>query len=107
MTDPRFSRSRSSGFSTGKQFVAGYAPRHLCTTARSPDGSTGRQWCYVEAQLLSADQPAWNYCNPVTDYDELRQSATVTFVEEAAGVRATVAKLERAQQKGEEALELF
>ena len=43
----------------------------------------------------------------VTDYDELRQSAAVTFAEKAAEVRATVAKLERAQQKGVAALELF
>merc|ERR1719222_1836201 len=78
-----------------------------CTTARSPDGSVGRQWCYVEPQLLSADHQSWNYCSPVTDYDELRQSAAAAFVEKVAELRTTVSKLERAQQKGEAALELF
>merc|ERR1711935_761914 len=46
-------------------------------------------------------------CIPVTDYDELRQSAAVIFVEKVAEVRTTVAKPEKAQQKGEAALELF
>jgi exonuclease VII small subunit len=43
----------------------------------------------------------------VTDYDKLRQSAVSSFAAKAAEVRATVAKLERAQRKGETALELF
>ncbi|PFH33427.1 PA14 domain-containing protein [Besnoitia besnoiti] len=61
-----------------------------CTTARAPDGATGKpvplesptetlpvnsflpggEWCYVEVQLLGKGGRDWNWCIPPIDYGE-------------------------------------
>lgn len=61
-----------------------------CTTTRDPNGTSGKEWCYVEVQLLGkggvflrtpssdhsdANLKNWNYCQPVIDYDFIRSKA--------------------------------
>ncbi|XP_026193807.1 uncharacterized protein LOC34618352 [Cyclospora cayetanensis] len=43
-----------------------------CTDARSPDGTTGREWCYVEVQLLGKGPKDWDFCTPPLNYNALR-----------------------------------
>lgn len=47
-----------------------------CTATQSPDGQTGREWCYVEVQLQGTGPRDWDFCRPVIDYDYVRQIAT-------------------------------
>lgn len=77
-----------------------------CTGAPNPVGESGREWCYVEAQLSGA-APAWNYCAPVMDYDAVRASAGPVFKAKVDEVRAWVAKLQKTQRAAEQALDLY
>merc|ERR1712013_790435 len=77
-----------------------------CTDAPNPVGESGRSWCYVEPQLLG-DDPAWNYCAPVVNYDVLRKEAKQSFEERTLLVRAYVGKLQKAQRAAEKALDLY
>ena len=80
-----------------------------CTDAPNPAGESGRSWCYVEAQLLSADaaEAAWNYCAPVVDYDGVRQEVASIFADKAAEVQSLVAKLQKTQRAAEVALDKY
>mmetsp|Transcript_25819 Transcript_25819/g.65091 ORF Transcript_25819/g.65091 Transcript_25819/m.65091 type:complete len:236 (+) Transcript_25819:268-975(+) len=62
-------------------FIQDQQPFTNCTDIAAPTPSAenvvGREWCYVEAQLLNQPvngepAPNWGYCQPVPDYDELR-----------------------------------
>lgn len=46
-----------------------------CTTTEAPDGSVGREWCYVEVQLVGVGFRDWDFCAGVVDYDVLRSKA--------------------------------
>ncbi|KAK2194655.1 bifunctional Calcineurin B protein/Fibronectin type II domain/Fibronectin type II domain superfamily/PA14 domain/EF-Hand 1 [Babesia duncani] len=46
-----------------------------CTKTEAPDGSAGREWCYVEAQLVGTGFRDWDFCAPIIDYDMLRAKA--------------------------------
>ena len=85
----------------------GRGPRRCVGACRA--GETGREWCYVEAQLLSGAQTfgksAWNYCSPVTDYDTVRAASASAFAAKVSASRAWVARLQKAQRAGEKALE--
>ncbi|KAL8270762.1 hypothetical protein Esti_005317 [Eimeria stiedai] len=50
-----------------------------CTDARSPDGVTGREWCYVEVQLLGKGPKDWEFCTPPLNYNALRAFAKKEF----------------------------
>lgn len=80
-----------------------------CTDAPNPAGESGRSWCYVEAQLLSADaaEAAWNYCAPVVDYDGMRREVSSIFVDKAAAVQSLVSKLQKTQRAAEQALDKY
>ncbi|CDJ44191.1 hypothetical protein ETH_00010425 [Eimeria tenella] len=43
-----------------------------CTDTRSPEGSSGRQWCYLEVQLLGKGPRDWAFCAAPLDYNALR-----------------------------------
>ncbi|XP_026193447.1 uncharacterized protein LOC34622979 [Cyclospora cayetanensis] len=43
-----------------------------CTTARNPEGLSGREWCYVEVQLLGKGARDWDYCQEVVNYEAVR-----------------------------------
>ena len=80
-----------------------------CTDAPDPDGESGREWCYVEAQIIDADPKAaaWSYCAPVPDYDSLRASAGPMLNQKTKEVSMWVGKLQKAQRAAETTLELF
>ncbi|XP_954684.1 uncharacterized protein TA19560 [Theileria annulata] len=46
-----------------------------CTTTEAPDGSVGREWCYLEVQLIGTGARDWDFCAGVIDYDALRHKA--------------------------------
>lgn len=50
-----------------------------CTDAVSPDGTSGREWCYVEVQLLGKGTRDWDYCASAINYDKLRMQAKKVF----------------------------
>ncbi|ANQ05983.1 LCCL domain [Plasmodium coatneyi] len=50
-----------------------------CTSATSPDGTSGREWCYVEVQLLGKGSRDWDYCANAVNYDKLRLHAKKVF----------------------------
>ncbi|GAB64583.1 LCCL domain, partial [Plasmodium cynomolgi strain B] len=50
-----------------------------CTNATSPDGTSGREWCYVEVQLLGKGSRDWDYCANAVNYDKLRLHAKKVF----------------------------
>ncbi|GAW79088.1 LCCL domain-containing protein [Plasmodium gonderi] len=54
-----------------------------CTNATSPDGTTGREWCYVEVQLLGKGSRDWDYCTNGINYDKLRLHAKRVFEEKS------------------------
>mmetsp|Transcript_66174 Transcript_66174/g.183218 ORF Transcript_66174/g.183218 Transcript_66174/m.183218 type:complete len:146 (-) Transcript_66174:104-541(-) len=79
-----------------------------CTAAPNPEGESGRPWCYVEPQLLGvSDVPAWGFCAPVTDYDEVRAAVQTEVVAAGARVKGYVAKLQMAQNAAADALDMF
>ena len=58
------------------QFVHDQRDYAGCTTATAPSGSSGREWCYVEAQTSGVGENHWNYCLPAVDVASLvEQSA--------------------------------
>lgn len=50
-----------------------------CTIARSPDGTIGREWCYVEYQNSRESGSYWNFCVEVINYDTVRAKAKEIF----------------------------
>ncbi|KJP84988.1 hypothetical protein AK88_05383 [Plasmodium fragile] len=50
-----------------------------CTSATSPDGTSGREWCYVEVQLLGKGSRDWDYCANAVNYNKLRLHAKKVF----------------------------
>ncbi|KAL8453847.1 hypothetical protein Emag_001655 [Eimeria magna] len=51
-----------------------------CTDARSPDGVTGREWCYVEVQLLGKGPKDWEFCSPPLNYTSNTLAALPTLL---------------------------
>lgn len=54
-----------------------------CTDAVSPDGTSGREWCYVEVQLLGKGARDWDYCKEAINYNKLRIKAKRVFEEKS------------------------
>ncbi|KYO03734.1 LCCL domain-containing protein [Plasmodium gaboni] len=54
-----------------------------CSTSLSPDGTSGREWCYVEVQLLGKGSRDWDYCRDSINYDKLRLHAKKVFEEKS------------------------
>ena len=80
-----------------------------CTDAPNPMGESGREWCYVEAQLLasSSDVSAWDYCAPRPDYDALRVASKDIFASKISEIRGHVSQLQKAQHAAEEVLDMY
>ena len=71
-------------------------------------GESGREWCYVEAQLLGGGQfisAAWSFCSPAVAYDGVRGGSGKFFEDKVARVRYWVAKLQQAQRAAEKAFD--
>ncbi|XP_053992478.1 uncharacterized protein LOC128883794 [Hylaeus volcanicus] len=50
-----------------------------CTTTTSPDGQTGREWCFLADQLRIKNEKNWGYCSPPIDYNFIRAKANEAF----------------------------
>ncbi|CDR95453.1 PA14 domain containing protein, putative [Babesia bigemina] len=64
-----------------------------CTTSEAPDGSVGREWCYVEVQLVGVGFRDWDFCAGVVDYDVLRSKATLLSQLKASELAHSVLQL--------------
>uniref|UniRef100_A0A0G4HK36 PA14 domain-containing protein n=1 Tax=Chromera velia CCMP2878 TaxID=1169474 RepID=A0A0G4HK36_9ALVE len=78
-----------------------------CTTAAAPDGSSGREWCWLEAQLQGKGAQDWNYCTPVIDYDAVRRRTREAFIEKAEVVKKLIAKLNLESDRLESEKKIF
>lgn len=78
-----------------------------CTTSKNPDSGVGREWCYVEHQLMSRVKGGWDFCAPVIDYDKVRARAREAFVSKADVVRRTIQKLELESQRVQSEIQVF
>ncbi|CAD7935787.1 unnamed protein product [Amoebophrya sp. A120] len=96
-------------------FIQDQQPFTNCTDIAAPTPSAenvvGREWCYVEAQLLNKPvngepAPNWGYCQPVPDYDELRHDLdndNLSGVDLPEGVELSDAEIDKAAEKAAEA----
>lgn len=64
-----------------------------CTTTEAPDGSVGREWCYVEVQLVGVGFRDWDFCAGVVDYDVLRSKAKLLSQMKASELAHSVVQL--------------
>ena len=46
----------------------------VCKERACDAEDSGREWCYLDPQLLKGPKVPWGYCAPVVDYDALRRS---------------------------------
>ncbi|KYK70234.1 PA14 domain-containing protein [Toxoplasma gondii TgCatPRC2] len=78
-----------------------------CTDARSPDGTSGREWCYVEVQLLGKGPKDWNYCSRPINYSKLRAKAQEVFDVKAIQSNNLMARLDAEAAKIEDMIRRF
>eukprot|EP00927_Polykrikos_kofoidii_P023539 TRINITY_DN2165_c0_g1_i1.p1 TRINITY_DN2165_c0_g1~~TRINITY_DN2165_c0_g1_i1.p1 ORF type:complete len:162 (-),score=19.24 TRINITY_DN2165_c0_g1_i1:88-522(-) len=81
-----------------------------CTKTKTPSGDSGREWCYVDAQVATGHTDSanpWNYCVSVADYGAARASAGELLRTKLGEVRAWIGKLQKAQRAGEESLTMY
>lgn len=78
-----------------------------CTSAPSPEGDSGRDWCYVEAQLLAGREASWGHCAPVPDYVQMREEAKQAMESDVSAVKAYTARLHKAERAATMALQQF
>ncbi|VWU51102.1 LCCL domain-containing protein, putative [Hepatocystis sp. ex Piliocolobus tephrosceles] len=65
-----------------------------CTKSTDPNGVTGREWCYVEVQLIGKGTRDWEYCKGVINYDIVRSKARIFFRSKSINLRSAVTKLD-------------
>ncbi|GIX64147.1 PA14 domain-containing protein [Babesia caballi] len=78
-----------------------------CTATEAPDGSVGREWCYVEVQLVGAGFRDWDFCAGVVDYDVLRSKATLLSQMKASELAHSVLQLTKEESRLEKTLRHF
>ncbi|KAH7648331.1 hypothetical protein FG379_000255 [Cryptosporidium bovis] len=88
-------------------FVQDFQTYTDCTIAKSPDGTSGREWCYVEPQVASQGSKNWNYCLPVVNYDLLRMKANEIFENKARESAKIVNQLDRQASRLTDLLERY
>ncbi|SOV83432.1 LCCL domain-containing protein [Plasmodium sp. gorilla clade G3] len=65
-----------------------------CTRATDPNGITGKEWCYVEVQLIGKGNRDWDYCKGVINYDVVRSKARTFFQAKSNELLDAVNKLD-------------
>ncbi|KJP86931.1 hypothetical protein AK88_03440 [Plasmodium fragile] len=70
-----------------------------CTKATDPNGITGREWCYVEVQLVGKGNRDWDYCKGVINYDVVRSKARTFYLAKSNELNSAVTKLEMEKNK--------
>lgn len=74
-------RSTVDGRLCAAVFVHGHAAYSGCATVASPDGTVGREWCYVEDGIGGSNSEDWGYCAPRTDYGDVRMRVANAYAE--------------------------
>mmetsp|Transcript_126537 Transcript_126537/g.219374 ORF Transcript_126537/g.219374 Transcript_126537/m.219374 type:complete len:209 (+) Transcript_126537:19-645(+) len=73
-------RKTEEGHLCAAAFVQNRQTYTGCTDAPTPDGDSGKPWCYLEPEIVgNPDIKPWGYCVPVIDYDAMRKQ----FMQEA------------------------
>ncbi|SBS88714.1 LCCL domain-containing protein [Plasmodium malariae] len=70
-----------------------------CTKATDPNGITGKDWCYVEVQLIGKGNRDWDYCKGVINYDVVRSKARTFFQAKSNELSSAVTKLDVEHKK--------
>ncbi|SBS97047.1 LCCL domain-containing protein (LAP5) [Plasmodium ovale curtisi] len=70
-----------------------------CTKATDPNGITGREWCYVEVQLVGKGNRDWDYCRGVINYDIVRSKGRTFFQAKSNELSNAVTKLDLEHKK--------
>ncbi|CRG94711.1 LCCL-like protein, putative [Plasmodium gallinaceum] len=70
-----------------------------CTKATDPNGITGKEWCYVEVQLIGKGNRDWDYCKGVINYDIVRSKARTFFQAKSNELSSAVNKLDEENKK--------
>lgn len=70
-----------------------------CTKATDPNGIKGKDWCYVEVQLIGKGSRDWDYCKGVINYDVVRSKARLFFQAKSNELTTAVTKLELENKK--------
>ena len=67
-------RRTNDGRLCAAAFVHDHQTYTQCTDVTNAANVSGREWCYVEPQLLNqaAGKANWDYCQDVVDYEDLR-----------------------------------
>ncbi|GFE55738.1 PA14 domain-containing protein [Babesia ovis] len=78
-----------------------------CTTTEAPDGSVGREWCYVEVQLIGVGFRDWDFCAGTVDYDVLRSKAALLSQLKASELAHSVLQLSATEKRLEKTLTHF
>uniref|UniRef100_A0A3B0N633 PA14 domain/LCCL domain containing protein, putative n=1 Tax=Theileria annulata TaxID=5874 RepID=A0A3B0N633_THEAN len=50
-----------------------------CTVEVAPDGTEGKEWCYLESQLIGKLEKDWGFCETPLNYEEIR-NATLNHI---------------------------
>eukprot|EP00371_Babesia_bovis_P000275 XP_001608922.1 PA14 domain containing protein [Babesia bovis T2Bo] len=78
-----------------------------CTTTEAPDGSVGREWCYVEVQLIGVGSRDWDFCAGTVDYDVIRSKASLLSKLKSEELAHSVLQLSATEQRLENTLKHF
>ncbi|CDU19811.1 uncharacterized protein PY17X_1319100 [Plasmodium yoelii] len=70
-----------------------------CTKSTDPNGLTGREWCYVEVQLIGKGNRDWDYCKGVINYDIVRSKARTFFQAKSNELNSAIKKLDMEYKK--------
>ena len=78
-----------------------------CSNQPTPGGDVGREWCYVEPQLVSSggDQ-RWQYCQGLVDYDAVRKASQSMFDSELTSIKHEQERIQMAEKAVENTLSL-
>ncbi|KAK2196510.1 bifunctional Fibronectin type II domain superfamily/PA14 domain/PA14-GLEYA domain [Babesia duncani] len=57
-----------------------------CTMEVAPDGSSDKEWCYLEAQLTGKLEKDWGFCEPLINYERVRAAAAAKVAKKVAQV---------------------
>ena len=109
--------------------MGGFANAKDCTPTVSPDGISGREWCYAEVsmslevifdeqqpvtdpcskqeQVASAASQKWNYCTPKTNYADVRHRVSNAFAEKANEIADAIAVVQSLSKETSRSRKIF
>merc|ERR1712110_220351 len=88
----RFYRRTTEGRLCAQAFVHDGSTYEDCASAPAPDGTVGKDWCYVDSQVASASD-TWGYCSPRVNYPGIRRRVQLLYEAKAYELASTVDNL--------------